>query len=180
MIKPWQRKRYQQVADCRVFTVNEAVSISPEDASEHRFYVIGSPDWVNVVPITPDNEVVFIRQFRHGSEEVTLEIPGGLVDNGEEPERAAARECLEETGYQVDGLMSLGVLQPNPALFDNSLHTFMAPGARQVAGIDNGTTEHTEVELVPLSRVPDLLIAGEIDHALITSTLWRMIYSMNQ
>ncbi|MEX2489098.1 MAG: NUDIX hydrolase [Pseudomonadales bacterium] len=180
MIRPWHRKYYRQIADCRVFTVNESVSISPEDNSEHRFYVLGSPDWVNVVPITPAKEVVCIRQYRHGSEEITLEIPGGLVDPGEAPREAAARECLEETGYKVNELISLGRLRPNPALMGNSVHTFMAQGVTQIAQVDNGLTEHTEVELIPLSRIHDLLVAGEIDHALITSTLWRMLYTMNQ
>ncbi len=179
-IKRWQRKGHHRVADCRVFTVNESVSVSPRDDSEHRFYFLDSPDWVNVVPVTPANEVVCIRQFRHGSEEITLEIPGGLVDAGEDPGAAAARECLEETGYGVDRLVSLGVLRPNPALFPNYLHTFLAPDVKKIGEIDNGTTEHTEVQLIPMSQIPDLLVAGEIDHALVTATLWRLLYWMNE
>lgn len=177
-IKRWRRKHFRQVADCRVFTVNESISVSPRDDREHRFYYLDSPDWVNVVPITRANEVVCIRQFRHGTEEITLEIPGGLVDPGESPDKAAARECLEETGYRAGELVSLGVLRPNPALFPNSLHTFMAPGVERVADIANGETEHTEVQLIPMEQVPEMLFAGEIDHALVTSTLWRMLYAM--
>ena len=179
-IKPWERKRSYQVADCRVFTVNETVSVSPASRQEHRFYFLESPDWVNVVPITFGDEVVCIRQFRHGSEEITLEIPGGLVDAGEDPGEAAARECLEETGYRANELEPLGVLRPNPALFPNYLHTFVARGVERVTEIENGPTEHTEVQLIPMAQIPDLLMAGEIDHALVTTTLWRMLYTLRR
>ena len=179
-VKPWTRKSSKQIADCRVLSVNESISVSPRSDAEHNFYFFDSPDWVNVVPVTPGNELVCIRQFRHGSEEITLEIPGGIVDPGEEPLVAAARECLEETGYETDELVSLGVLNPNPALFGNKLHTFVAPNARLVSEITNTSTEHTEVQLIPMAQVADLLVAGEIDHALVTATLWRMLYFLKR
>ena len=89
-IKPWKRKKVKQIADCRVFKVCESASLSPSTAKEHPFFFIESDDWVNVVPVTPANEVVCIRQFRHGSEKISLEIPGGLVDPGEDPIAAAS------------------------------------------------------------------------------------------
>ena len=175
-IKAWERKGLTQIADCRVLTVHETVSVSPATDKEHHFYVMETADWVNVVPVTENNEIVCIRQFRHGNEEITIEIPGGMVDPGEDPMVAAARECLEETGFQTDELISLGVLSPNPALFGNKLHTYLAPGAVRVSEISNTSTEHTEVQLIPLEQLVDLLVTGEIDHALVTSTLWRMMY----
>ena len=180
VVKPWVRKSSKQIADCRVLTVHESTSVSPESDEEHNFYFMETADWVNVVPVTAANELVFIRQFRHGSEKITLEIPGGIVDPGEEPAVAATRECLEETGYETDELVPLGVLNPNPAIFSNRLHTFIAPNARLVGEIANTSTEHTEVQLIPMAQVVDLLIAGEIDHALVTSTLWRMLYYLKQ
>jgi ADP-ribose diphosphatase len=179
-VKPWARKSMQQIADCRVLKVHEAVSVSPESEEEHNFYVMETADWVNVVPVTAGNELVCIRQFRHGSEEITLEIPGGMIDPGEEAAASAARECLEETGYETDELISLGVLNPNPAIFANKLHTFVAPNAKPVADISNTSTECTEVQLIPMEQVADLLVAGEIDHALVAATLWRMLYFLKR
>ena len=93
---------------------------------------------------------------------------------------AAARECLEETGYETDELISLGILNPNPAIFTNKLHTFVAPNAKLVTDISNSPTEQTEVQLIPMEQVADLLVAGEIDHALVTATLWRMLYFLKR
>ena len=93
-IKSWKRFASKKLADCRVFSVSESLSVCPRTSNEHRFYFIDSADWVNIVPMTPDNEVVMIRQFRHGSEQITLEIPGGMVDPGEAPAVAAASDRL--------------------------------------------------------------------------------------
>ena len=175
-IKPWTRKDLQLIADCRVLTVHESTSVSPITDQEHNFYVMKTTDWVNVVPVTKNNEIVCIRQFRHGTEEITLEIPGGMVDPGEEPALSAARECLEETGFETDELISLGTLSPNPAIFSNQLHTFLAPGAQRIANIENTSNEQTEVQLIPLEQVVDMLVSGEINHALVAATLWRMLY----
>ena len=164
------------LADCRIFSVSEATSICPQTQDEHQFYFIETADWVNVVPITHEGEVVFIRQFRHGSEKITLEIPGGMIDPGEDARVAARRECLEESGYEASVVESLGVLNPNPAIFPNRLHTFVARDCHRVADIENTSTEHTEVELIPLSEIASRMENGEIDHALVVATLWRMLY----
>ena len=133
-------------------------------------------DWAQIVPVTDNNEVVLIRQYRHGSGELSLEIPAGLIDEGEAPIDAAARECMEETGYAVDGIQPLCVLRPNPALFLNYLHVFVAFGVQKVAEALQSPTEHTEVELVPVSGIADLLKQGVIDHALDTAVLWRFVH----
>jgi 8-oxo-dGTP pyrophosphatase MutT (NUDIX family) len=131
---------------------------------------------VQIIPLTPAREVVMVRQYRHGPADFVLEIPGGLVDDGEEPAVAAARECLEETGYRVGRLHALGSLNPNPALHSHRLHAFYAQDAVRVAEIQNTGTEQTEVELVPLDRIAEMLRAGRIDHALVAATLWRFLH----
>lgn len=176
MVKKWRRLSTRPLSDNRIFGLHEATTESPLTGNAHQFYFIDTADWVNIVPITPDNELVCIRQFRHGNEEITLEIPGGMVDPGEDPAISAARECLEETGYECGAVDSLGVLAPNPALFNNSVHTYVARDVIAVADIANTATEHTEVELVPLAEVPHKLMTGEIDHALVVATLWRFLY----
>ena len=179
-IKPWLRKDARLLSDCRIFTVNESIAVSPETGNDHNFFYIDTADWVNLVPITSNNELVCIRQFRHGSESVTLEIPGGMIDPGESPALAASRECLEETGFEATEVESLGILNPNPAIFGNRLHTYLARDVHEVAAVSNTNTEHTEVELVPLTEVPRLLMSGEIDHALVVATLWRALYLMDR
>lgn len=172
-VSEWQEVRHEFVADCRVFTVERSISISPQDGTEHGFYLIRSSEWAQIVPVTASNEIVMVRQFRHGSGKVTLEIPGGLVDPGERPAEAALRECLEETGYRVRDAVPLGVTNPNPAIFTNSLHSFVAFGATPERAIENTSSEQTEVVLVPHAELPRLLLTGAIDHALVVGTLWR-------
>ena len=124
-----------------------------------------------MVPLTPQGEIVMVRQWRHGARTVTLEIPGGIVDPGETALRAAERELLEETGYRAEQLEHIGVVNPNPALFGNRVDTFLARGARRVAEVANEGHEETSVELVPAGEVPARLRSGEIDHALVIAAL---------
>lgn len=175
-VRDWPQLRREHVADCRVFSVERSHVRSPVDGSEHDFYRILSVDWAQVVPVTASGEIVMIRQYRHGAQKITLEIPGGLVDPGESPESAAARECLEETGFRADTLRSLGAVNPNPALFGHRLHTYVARDVERVAEIRNTGSEHTAVELVAAADLPRLLADGSIDHALIAMTLWRFLY----
>ncbi|MBT3644106.1 MAG: NUDIX hydrolase, partial [Gammaproteobacteria bacterium] len=125
--------------------VQEVTAISPKTSNAHDFFVLDTVDWVNVLPITADQEVVFVRQYRHGSDALSLEIPGGMVDPGEAPIVSAARECLEESGFRASHLTSLGVLNPNPAVFNNQLHTFVAENVVIEGDIQNTATEQTEV-----------------------------------
>lgn len=145
---------------------------APTTGKSHPFYRIHSPEWVNVVALTAQDELVMVRQFRHGSRAMTLEIPGGLVDPGESPQEAAARELLEETGYRAGRLSSLGSISPNPALFANRCHMQVAEGCEAVAEIQNSATEETIVELLPLADLHKTLRSGGIDHALVVAALY--------
>jgi len=167
----WEVLEEEHLQHCKVFDVHRATMKSPITGEPHPFYRIESPDWVNVVALTPDDALVMVRQFRHGSRVVTLEIPGGLVDPGESAPEAAARELLEETGYRAGRLEDLGSLNPNPALFANRVHMQLALDCVRVGEIQNSSTEHTTVELLPLAALPDTLRRGEIDHALVVAAL---------
>lgn len=172
----WREIEREIVADCGIFQVERSRAVSPVDGVAREFHRIVSCDWAQIVPITAADEVVLVRQYRHGSQRVTLEIPGGLVDEGEEPAAAALRECLEETGYRASSAIPLGVVQPNPALFANRLHSFYATGVELEGAVQNTGTEFTDVVLVPVARLPGMLQSGEIDHALVAATLWRFLY----
>jgi 8-oxo-dGTP pyrophosphatase MutT (NUDIX family) len=173
MVKPWPRVRSQPKQSFRVFSVRADTAVSPRTNTEHDFYVIESEDWINVIPLTADQKVVMIRQYRHGSRKVTLEIPGGLMDPGDTPEKAAARELLEETGYQAEKFRQIGVVNPNPALFNNRCYTFVASNVQKSGDPTPDQAEDIEVLLIPLSDIPELIRKGEIDHAMvITAFYW--------
>ncbi len=168
----WRVLEEEHLQHCKVFDVHKATMESPLTGEPHPFYRIESPPWVNIVALTEAEELVLIRQFRHGSRVVTLEIPGGLVDPGETPEFAGGRELLEETGYRAGRLESLGSLNPNPALFANRVHMQVALDCVQEQEIQNTSTEHTMVELLPLAELPAVLREGGIDHALVVAALY--------
>jgi len=169
--RPWELLGTERLQDCKVFRVNRSLVRSPSSGEAHPFYSIEAEHWVNVVPITRDGQVVMVRQYRHGAREITLEIPGGIVDPGEDPAEAAARELVEETGYRALGVRPLGSLNPNPALFGNRVHTFLAENVERVGEVMNGPLEETVVELVPANEVPERVRRGEIDHALVVAAL---------
>ncbi|HEY5566117.1 MAG TPA: NUDIX hydrolase [Gammaproteobacteria bacterium] len=173
--KPWREIGAEDLLDCRIFRVERSIAISPEDGSRHDFARIRSADWVQIVAVTAHGEIVMVKQYRHGSGSIVLEVPGGLVDPGEAPAAAAARECLEETGYLARDLRSLGSMNPNPALFTNRLHSFYAHGVERVAEVQNTGREHTEVVLLTRRELEARLRDNSIDHTLVAATLWRYL-----
>ncbi len=167
MVKSWKRVHSKRLQSYRVFSIRTDRAISPRTGKGHDFYIIESENWVNIIPITSEHQVVMIKQYRHGSREVTLEIPGGLVDPGDTPKKAALRELLEETGYQAQRAKRIGVVNPNPAIFNNRCYTFLAKGVKKVAGPTPDQTEDIEVVLIPLKKIPQLILKGEIDNAMV-------------
>jgi 8-oxo-dGTP pyrophosphatase MutT (NUDIX family) len=172
----WREIAHEFLARYRVFSVERSRAISPLDGAEHDFYRIQSSSWTQIIPITKDRQVVLVRQYRHGAGRVTLEIPGGLVADGEDPGEAAMRECLEETGYRARNAVPLGVLSPNPALFANRLYGYVATDVEPESAIENDSVEQTEVVLVPIREIAGKMLSGEIDHALVVATLWRYLH----
>jgi len=181
MPKPWAEVERLLLQDCRVFTVSRTLARSPHTGEPHPFYRIDAADWVNIVALTDQDEIVMVRQYRHGERDVTLEIPGGIVDPGEDGATAAARELLEETGYLAREVVRLGVVNPNPALFGNRTETYVARGVRRVAEIQNGHTEETVVELIPRLELRAHAREGRISSALVIAALyWFELHSAGE
>jgi ADP-ribose pyrophosphatase len=166
MIKKWKLLSSTIDRDYRVFKVRVDQAVSPRTAGVGEFYAIESNHWVNVVAITPDQNVVMIRQYRHGSRRVTLEIPGGLVEEAD-PGDAAERELLEETGYSGKNRKLVGSTNPNPAIFSNLCYTYLVSDVTKTAALSLDVDEDIDVELIPLVKIPGLIADGTIDHALV-------------
>jgi len=148
---------------------------SPESGSAHDFFVLDAPDWVNVIPLTPDEKVVCVRQYRAGTDTVTLEIPGGMIDPGDPtPTAAAAREMREETGYLANRYEDLGVVAPNPAIQSNRCHTICAVDAYRDGPQALDGSEVIDVELVDLADIPSLIMSGRITHSLVVAAFYLL------
>ncbi len=168
-VRSWTTIGREKIADCRVFSVHKQVSTrTTGDSSEtHDFFVFRPNDWVNVIPVTSDYEVVMIEQFRHGIEQITLEIPGGMIDLEESSASAGRRELLEETGHCGNELIFLGRNHPNPAIQSNICDTFLSLNVEQIQVPIFNSTEEVAMRLIPIKNIPALIKSGSITHALV-------------
>jgi ADP-ribose pyrophosphatase len=167
MPKPWPLIRSALDKSYFVFSIRTDTARCPRTGVEHDFHVLESRDWINIIPLTPDNQVVMARQYRHGTREITLEVPGGLVDPGDTPQEAARRELLEETGYEAKEVIFLGSACPQPAILNNRSITYLARDVQKIQEPHLDDTEDIEVALVPLSEIPGLIRKGEITNAMV-------------
>ncbi len=162
----WRLSRTKSLRDFRVLSVQERTFEHVPSGKQKEYVVCDSADWVFVIPITPDNNVVFIRQFRHGRGEVVLEIPGGVMDPGETPQETGIRELREETGYVPETVGMFGPLLPNPGLNTAKYHVAVARGCLPKFEPSPEPFEEIAIELRPLDSVPGMITSGELQHAL--------------
>lgn len=173
LVEPWSVTEEGTLLETRVFAVRQRRCTSPTNPEKTGlFYYLDGGDWVNVVAVTEDEQVVCIEQFRHGRKEITLEIPGGMVDPGETPLQAGVRELAEETGFTSEQpAQIIGVVSPNPAIQSNLCHTVLVRGVARTRELDLDAGEEIETRLVPVGEVFDLIRAGTIHHALVVAAL---------
>ena len=175
--RPWTLIGGRTLDDHRVFRTRALEVADPRTGKIYPRSVLDAADWVNVVPLTTRGEVVLVRQFRFGSWANSLEIPGGMLDPGEAPEGAAARELEEETGFRPGRLERLGSTHPNPALFSNRLHSYLALDCERVHQGAPEAAEDLQVVVVSQDELKNLVRRGEVTHALVLAALlldaWR-------
>lgn len=168
----WEKlARRSSLAVTRILELTLAGFRHPVRQQEREFVVIEAPDWVNVVALTPDHQLVLVNQFRYGANEFSLEVPGGVVDAGEDPMVAGVRELAEETGYTGSAPIRLGAVRPNPAIQNNRCHLVLVPDARRTADFAWDPDEEFEVLTVPVEEAYAMAYRGEITHALVLDAL---------
>lgn len=167
----WKKLGARPLTKTRVFSVDSVDFHHPAHPAPRDFFLINAPDWVNVVAVTPRHELVLVRQFRFGTNDLSLEIPGGVMEAGEEPLTTAQRELQEETGYVGTGVRLLGAVHPNPAIQTNRCHLVLVEGAERRAALAWDPNEELEVLTLPVEEAYQRAYRGEITHALVLDAL---------
>ncbi len=168
----WEKLATTTLASTRVFELQSTRFRHPGRAVERDFVVIRPPDWVNILALTPGHHLVLVKQFRFGIDGFSLEIPGGMMEPGEEPLATALRELREETGFAGASARLLGSVHPNPAIQSNRCHFVLVEGAVNSGAMEWDTDEEIEVTTLPVDEVLALARAGGITHGLVLDALF--------
>jgi 8-oxo-dGTP pyrophosphatase MutT (NUDIX family) len=173
LVARWKTTEDRFIADLKIFKATYKSRVNPLSNVTGDFTVLESPDWVNIIALTDDNKIVMVEQYRQGTDSITIEIPGGLIEVNENPLKAARRECLEETGYEGDGEPELiGVSQPNPAFQNNNCYTYVWKNCHKVLNQNLDKHEIINIHLIPLNEIRELILNGNINHSVILTALF--------
>lgn len=173
MIPIWETTAKKELLDLKIFKAEMVTRKHSQSGKISEFVVLNSSNWANIIPITKDGNILIIEQFRQGTNSITLEIPGGLIEINEEPIEAARRECIEETGYSSDKeLELLGISQPNPAFLNNKCYTYVWFDVEKKFIQNFDENEEINVIPTPINEVKQLIRQGKINHSIITTAFF--------
>jgi 8-oxo-dGTP pyrophosphatase MutT (NUDIX family) len=174
MLQDWKKIGSKPAGDFRIFKIRSDEKLNPRTGRHCDFFVIESVDWVNVIAVTPRDELVMVEQYRHGSNTVELEIPGGMMDPHEsDPVATGTRELREETGYEGRSARALGWTFANPAIMSNRSHFVLIEGCEHKHECEFDQSEDLITRLVPWREIPGLVRDGKIRHPLVTVALYQ-------
>lgn len=160
-----------------LFTMKSDECELPDGRIMPKYYVMDFPDWVNILPITKEGNVVLVKQYRHASKREHIEVPGGSMDPkiNESTLEGARREMLEETGYDSKNIVHVGSHYPNPALQSNQMHTFIAFESEEVQKQNLDEFEELEIYICTLERLKQHLNEGDIDHSIMVASISKAL-----
>lgn len=176
-IVPWASLGVQALADYRIFRVRTERKQHPRTGRAFDLFALDCPDWVNVVATTPGKELILVGQYRHGTNTVEWEVPGGIIDPGDaNPLAGGIRELREETGFEGDSARMLGTVFPNPAIQSNRCHAIRVENCRPAGSQELDASEDIVVQKFPWNQVPELIRSGRVRHSLVMVALtWALM-----
>ncbi len=169
----WKLLSSQYVFKDRWFIARADKCAMPDGKIVEPYYVLEFPNWCNIIVVTEDEKIVMVRQYRHAVQQTLIELPGGVIDEGETPEQAAIRETAEETGYVVDAVELLYQAAPNPATNNNMAFFFLARNAKPLAKQKFDAFEDMDVVLYTKAEIKQLLADNKIQHAVQVGALYE-------
>lgn len=169
----WQRGKERKLAETKILDLLSVEFSHPKRGSKRDFIVVDAPDWVNVVALTADKKIVLVSQFRYGTNQLSLEIPGGVIEKDEDPVVAGVRELKEETGYVGSNARLIASVHPNPAIQNNRCHLVLVENAILQGSVEWDEDEEMSCEALPVEEVLTLAREGKITHSLVLCGLFH-------